>query len=61
MNNCMHIIDVKNVGNKVVTYCTQCGTIFSIMEFKDYNCRDSYITSNVDLASSPYMVKSTKE
>lgn len=81
MNNCMHIIDVKETGTKIVTYCTLCGTIFNVKEAQEYNIRDSYLSSgtytgnpyppkldgthksisSVDLASSPYMVKDTKE
>lgn len=62
MNNCMHIIDVKETGTKLVTYCTLCGTIFSVKEAQEYNVRDSYLTSGT-YTGSPYLPKpdGTKE
>jgi hypothetical protein len=74
MNNCVHIIDVKETGTKIVTYCKQCGTIFSVKESKEYNCRDTYLSSGtyvnktptqanfgVDLAEPPHIIKNTLE
>ena len=74
MNNCLHIIDVKETGTKIVTYCKQCGTIFSVKEAQEYNIRDTNLSSGayinkpytqtisgVDLSNPPYMIKNTLE